>query len=649
MVGLHSTFAPGVSTSIDPHQASYLGAFRCQMVPQGVLKSISESITLAEQRLGIQLKPYQVDAILHQWRCLFKEHGALVAYEPGLGKTLIGLVFAFCLLRYFARENATARKEKKREPFPIKILVTAPLSVLDDAWETHAPKLFPGHQYYVHHDDRTSKNNIRAFEDAYVVGVSYGIVTRDYINFKRGDTQRSNIFNHQFAAILADEITVIKNGTSLDASRSSGPIIAKAMFRLSENAVMRTALTGTPVSNSLSDLTSIIRFLHPHSHKHDKSKPFAGHWSESQVWKDVAKIQNHVQRKARVAALTKPFMIWMSKDDARAPPLPSITREVKFLRLTSAQRSATQEAVRQGIKLVKAYNTIGARNSTAETSGHPGDDDQRRQLRGRIMALFVRLRRICDSVHLDDGKHELKREEFHMLSEHEDAQFDVPEDEAYLDTVLRDSCKFSFLLPRLDVALQAKQKVVIFVHWTMSSSLLKALLERHWHASGLQQRVEIFDGKVSKRSDRVNILQRFRSNFEDGNNVLLISAQCGGVGLDLSVASVGIVISPDYTGASEYQMDNRLHRPGQKNPVTMLRLICDDTSIETHIRNIQIRKEEDTVRTVTPHATLIKYEASEAETTSTFSAVLQYLLSMDHKHKLSEQEQEGSPHKRARM
>ena len=96
---------------------------------------------------------------------------------------------------------------------------------------------------------------------------------------------------------------------------------------------------------------------------------------------------------------------------------------------------------------------------------------------------------------------------------------------------------------------------------------------------------QYLDGSTpaKKRKENVNAFQN-----GDGD-VVLISLKAGGTGLNLTAADYVIHMDPWWNPAVEDQASDRAHRLGQKRPVTIYRLIMQD-SIEEKI--IQLHEDK---------------------------------------------------------
>jgi len=85
----------------------------------------------------------------------------------------------------------------------------------------------------------------------------------------------------------------------------------------------------------------------------------------------------------------------------------------------------------------------------------------------------------------------------------------------------------------------------------------------------------------------VNLAKRF--NESDDIHVLLVSLKAGGTGLNLVGADTVFHLDPWWNLAAERQAEDRTHRIGQKNKVTVYKLVCKDT-IEEKVLALQKKK-----------------------------------------------------------
>lgn len=152
-----------------------------------------------------------------------------------------------------------------------------------------------------------------------------------------------------------------------------------------------------------------------------------------------------------------------------------------------------------------------------------------------------------------------------------------------LSTKLYSLCKH---LKRLE-ELESNENVVVF---SLFSSFLDILFEQLNNHFGDHIEVLKFDGRL-KASERLAVLDRFNTPKENGFSVLLLSLKAGGIGLNLTTASVAFLMDPWWSPSVEDQAVDRLHRIGQDKSVKVIRFIVSD-SIEEKILKIQLRKKQ---------------------------------------------------------
>jgi SNF2 family DNA or RNA helicase len=118
----------------------------------------------------------------------------------------------------------------------------------------------------------------------------------------------------------------------------------------------------------------------------------------------------------------------------------------------------------------------------------------------------------------------------------------------------------------LEEALDGDHQVVVFSQYVKMIELLSKYLERR------DIRHLVLTGQTR---DRSRIVRRF--NSEQHERVLLASLLAGGVGIDLTGASVVIHYDRWWNPAKENQATDRVHRLGQRRFVQVFKLITRDT------------------------------------------------------------------------
>ena len=143
------------------------------------------------------------------------------------------------------------------------------------------------------------------------------------------------------------------------------------------------------------------------------------------------------------------------------------------------------------------------------------------------------------------------------------------------------SGKLDMLLDILPGALEAGHRALIFSQFTR---MLK-ILQRRLEAVGVE--CMYLDGETPPKR-RIELVDQFNGGRAQ---VFLISLKAGGSGLNLVGADTVIHFDPWWNPAAEDQATDRAHRIGQKNAVTVIRMITRGT-IEEQVVRLGERKRE---------------------------------------------------------
>ena len=133
-------------------------------------------------------------------------------------------------------------------------------------------------------------------------------------------------------------------------------------------------------------------------------------------------------------------------------------------------------------------------------------------------------------------------------------------------------------LELMDNAISAGHRILVFSQFTqMLEKLIDAYKDRGSYL--------YLSGKSTKEQRRQMVEQ-----FQKGDvPVFFISLKAGGTGLNLTAADVVIHYDPWWNVAAQNQATDRTHRIGQKNVVTVLKLVARNT-IEEKIIKLQEEK-----------------------------------------------------------
>ncbi len=224
-------------------------------------------------------------------------------------------------------------------------------------------------------------------------------------------------------------------------------------------------------------------------------------------------------------ALIRPFLLRRTKA-AVLSELPPRTEQTVQVEMAEAER-VFYEALRQ-----RALENIAALDVA----------EGKRKI--HILAEITRLRRACCNPALID------------------AAAGVP------------SGKLDAFLDVADELVRNRHRALVFSQFTGHLGLVRAALE----ARGVGY--EYLDGSTppAERERRVAAFQA------GGAALFLISLRAGGTGLNLTAADYVIHLDPWWNPAVEDQASDRVHRIGQERPVTIYRLIMQDSIEERIVR-----------------------------------------------------------------
>ncbi|KAI8914102.1 SNF2 family N-terminal domain-containing protein [Entophlyctis helioformis] len=123
-------------------------------------------------------------------------------------------------------------------------------------------------------------------------------------------------------------------------------------------------------------------------------------------------------------------------------------------------------------------------------------------------------------------------------------------------------------------------KTVVFSQWTSNLDLMEVALRKR------RFRFCRYDGGMSHSARDEAIRELYDNRY---TTVILVSLKCGGVGLNLNVASRVIMMDLWWNPAVEDQAIDRVHRIGQKSNVSVSRLVAKGT-VEERIHALQEQK-----------------------------------------------------------
>ncbi|KAF2263968.1 chromodomain helicase-like protein [Lojkania enalia] len=441
-----------------------------------------------------QLRSFQLNGVnflAHNW-C--RGTNVILADEMGLGKTVQTVSFMNWL-----------RHDRRQEgPF----ICVVPLSTMP-AWAETFNNWTPDINYVIYTGREEARRIIREYEllvDGNVKKVKFNVLMTTY-EYVLADWQFLSQLKWQFLAV--DEAHRLKN-------RESQLYEKLRQF----NAPSRLLITGTPIQNTLGELSALMDFLMPGKIEVDDSFDLAS--------------EDASRKLAELSAAIQPYMIRRTKEKVEND-LPPKSEKILRVELSDIQ--------------LEYYKNILTRNYEALNEGGNG---QKQSLLNIVM--------------------ELKKASNHaLLFPNAEARLlkDTSTKDEILKTIITSSGKM-MLLDRLLAKLKADgHRVLIFSQMVHMLNLLTDYLRlRNYPFQRL-------DGTVPA-SDRKIAIDHFNAPDSD-DYCFLLSTRAGGLGINLMTADTVILFDSDWNPQADLQAMARAHRIGQQRPVTVYRLVSKDT------------------------------------------------------------------------
>jgi SNF2 family DNA or RNA helicase len=237
------------------------------------------------------------------------------------------------------------------------------------------------------------------------------------------------------------------------------------------------------------------------------------------------------ERAMALRALCAPFVLRRTKDDV-ARELPERTEVVHRFALSEPERALYRTAEREVRDALRKHSRHEVRTV-------------------RILAELTRLR---------------------QLACHPRLVLQQPEAE---------STKLAVLLRLLDDILPRGHRALLFSQFTRHLALVREALD----ARGMPY---LYLDGATPATRRSALVERFQAGEAA---LFLISLKAGGTGLNLTAADYVVHLDPWWNPAAQDQASDRAHRLGQRRPVTVIKLVAEDT-IEEQVLALHQHKRE---------------------------------------------------------
>ena len=423
-----------------------------------------------------------------------KAKNVILADEMGLGKTVQTIAFM----------NWLRHDREQQGPF----LVVVPLSTMP-AWAETFDKWTPDINYVVYNGNEASRKIIQDHEllvDGNSRRTKFHVLLTTY-EYILVDAPFLSQIRWQFMAI--DEAHRLKNRDSLLYGKLQG-------FKVPA----RLLITGTPMQNTLGELSALLDFLMPGEIDIDENLDL----QSEEAGRKIAELTKTIQ----------PFMLRRTKNTVESE-MPQKTEKIIRVELSDLQ--------------LELYKNILTRNYAALNQGSKG------QKQGLLNIMM-----------------ELKKASLHpfMFPNTEERIMEgINKREDELKALITSSGKM-MLLDQLLVKLKKDgHRVLIFSQMVKMLSILVTYLQLRGY------KYQRLDGTIpaGQRRRAIN-----HYNMPDSQDFcFLLSTRAGGLGINLMTADTVILFDSDWNPQADLQAMARAHRIGQEKPVTVYRLVSKDT------------------------------------------------------------------------
>ncbi|EPE34947.1 P-loop containing nucleoside triphosphate hydrolase [Glarea lozoyensis ATCC 20868] len=574
-----------------------------------------EEISSQPRGVLATMKPYQLSGLSFMVYLHRNGLSGILGDEMGLGKTLQTL----SLIQYLKENDPKTGTGRLQRPF----LVVCPLSVLS-SWMTEAKKWTPGLKVVRFHGPINERDKLKRIvmgeidmfgnltaqakvkyrsrrnpkkgimldsdsDDEQDVGVDLVVTTYDCFRVEQSWFKKAFVWRY---AVL-DEGHTVKNHESLVSKSLQG---LKAEYRL--------ILTGTPLQNNLSELWSLLHWLYPEVFGENTNQLFDNSFNLTK-----GQYSNTVLDNSR--RLLELIMLRRMKTSPGVDlNLPPKTEILMFVPLSPMQRFWYERMITKADKGLLEELFKGAKEKEELTSETPTqDDDLFRRLKENEelteemsgtdawqqtkAILEETVQREMQQAKLADGPRKSDWQKLmNLLMQlrkvcNHPYQIGNAEPDPYItgDHVIHASGKFIVLEKLLnELVVKQKKKILIFSGFTKMLDLVEELCFLRGGDGSSYRSVRI-DGSTARA--RRNLGIRMFNDMESNYRVMLISTRAGGLGINLASASDVVLLDQDWNPQITLQAEARAHRIGQKNPVTIYKLVSQGTVEEQMMGRIQ--------------------------------------------------------------
>jgi len=376
----------------------------------------------------------------------------------------------------------------------------------------------------------------------------------NHIDRKHPDRIEDKILSNEYDLLIVDESHYVKNYKTQR---------TQAVMRIAKRAKKRIFLTGTPVLNRPIELFTPLCILESDIVKKGWQNfvvtycaGFRGRfgWDVSGA-SNLEELNKKLRTSVMVRRLKKDVLAELPSKIHSIIPIEAHSKEI-------CAALAEEEKHRDKWELVKAEL-----ERTKERTSEIDDEEKKKDFEAQVAGLRKGIALVFTEI---------------ARVRHQTALAKVPEAIDFIRNIL-----------------EIQDKVVVFTH---HRDVLDAIYN------------EFKDMSVMLHGD-MNIQDRNRSveQFQENKNIrLFLGTKAAGLGITLTAGSTVVFVELEWTPSDMNQMEDRLHRIGQKDVVNVYHLVVDG-SIDAELSDVLIKKQKIITRMLDEEIEIEKLDLSDIE------------------------------------
>ncbi|KAK4687252.1 hypothetical protein P7C73_g2865, partial [Tremellales sp. Uapishka_1] len=525
---------------------------------------------------GTVLKDYQLLGV--NWLNLLynKKIGCILADEMGLGKTIQVIAFL-----------AHLKENKIKGPH----MIFVPASTLEN-WTREFEKFAPDIDVLCYFGSQAERGSLRDDIKRLFRAGKLEVVLASYTQVASNDDLSFFRKKIVFETCIYDEGHSLKN---FQTKRYTDLLSIKPKWRL--------LLTGTPLQNNLQELVSLLMFIH--KDVFTDAEQYLRAIFKVQASSQISLLSQ--QRVSRARTMLTPFVLRRRK--ANVLDLPPKIETVRKCDMTTAQSKLYRDTLRRSRKVLEALPDEAidldddkpakpAKGKKKEAPKAASSSNIIMDLRKAAShpLLFRRLytdakvktisKQCLQMEKFCDSNFDFVVEDFSVMSDAEIHHFVTDPDHEELmkfgldESAFMEGGKVKALRDLLDRCKRENKRMLLFSQFTMILDILQVVLDY------LNVKWIRLDGGT-RTDERQTLVDEF--NEDEEITVFLLSTKAGGVGINLTAASVVVIYDQDFNPHNDRQAADRAYRIGQEKEVEVIKLITTD-SIDEDMLNIGLTK-----------------------------------------------------------